>query len=241
MWQSSRALLFDKDGTIINFNLKWLSWCRIIAKYLSSEKLTLQEIESKMKVWGVDLKTEVVKSEGYLATGSRRQLEENLAAEIAYAYKSVDETKKQVREAMNYANGKTTNSHMIKALPGASGCIKSLSTKGYRLAVVTTDDTEAAVKDLKVAGLEQYFDIILGCDRVDACKPAPDLVLEVCRQMDIKPAETAVIGDTPADMLMGKNAGVACRIGVTSGVGEKSDLLDPANLVLSSIKEMIQA
>jgi len=238
VWQPSRALLFDKDGTIIDFNLKWLNWCRIIAKYLSSEKFTCEEIESKMKVWGVNLKTEIVKSEGFLATGSKEQLEESLAAEIAFACKTVKEAKKQVREAMDYANQKTTNNKMVKAVPGANSCIKHCSEQGYHLAVVTTDDTEAAVNDLKIAGLDQYFDTILGCDKVPFCKPAPDLIFEVCRQMGVKPSQAAVIGDTTADMLMGKNAVVAFRIGVTSGVGSKKELLDTADLVLSGIDEM---
>jgi phosphoglycolate phosphatase len=50
-----------------------------------------------------------------------------------------------------------------------------------------------------------------------------------------------VIGDTPADLTMGRAAGVGRTIGVLTGVGSREDLAPLADALLGSVGELLQA
>lgn len=239
MWQSSRALLFDKDGTLIDFHLKWLTWCRIVAETVSKECPAIHDLEGKMKVWGVNLQTGEVDPYGLLATGSTQSLLESLAHKIEPACKSRDEASGFIFKAMQVAYRATAKRELVRALPGVSTAIKELPRLGYILAVVTTDDASEAEKDLRILGLDRYFTVIMGCDLVKNCKPAPDLVLETCRRLAVDPSEVCVIGDTAADMKMARNAGAACRIGVAAGVTPREGLIQVADIVLDSMEDFM--
>ncbi|MDZ4131533.1 MAG: HAD family hydrolase, partial [Dethiobacteria bacterium] len=140
--------------------------------------------------------------------------------------------------AMQHAYRAVEEKRMIRTIPGVDTTIRELQNRGYLLAVVTTDDTQKAADNLRTMGLESSFQLVLGCDRVANCKPAPDLTLEACRLLGVKPAEAAVIGDTLADIRMGRAAGAACCIGVASGVTTPETLATEADLVLESVAHM---
>jgi phosphoglycolate phosphatase len=71
-------------------------------------------------------------------------------------------------------------------------------------------------------------------------KPEPDMVLSLCRQLNISPAKTVMVGDNIADLDMGLAAGVALRIGVLSGVSSAEILGPHADILLPSVGELIQ-
>ena len=70
-------------------------------------------------------------------------------------------------------------------------------------------------------------------------KPAPDAILALCQQLGVVPAQVAMVGDTAADLRMGRAAGVGLAVGVLSGVGS-ADLLAPlADVLLPSVAELL--
>ena len=237
-WSSCRALLFDKDGTIINFRLMWLGWCREVIGALSSA-CPAEVVEKNLDAWGVDLALGRIDPGGYLAIGTTCELEESLAECLAAEGYVLDKKGPNVLDAMQHAYRAVEEKKLVRPIEGVAEAIKELYRRGYLLAVVTTDDTDKAAGHLRAVGLDAYFEVILGCDRVTQCKPAPDLALEACRLLGVKPSEVAVIGDTVADMQMGKSAGAACCIGVASGVTDPETLALEADIVLESAAKMI--
>lgn len=237
-WAHCRALLFDKDGTIINFRLMWLGWCREIVGALGSVYSTAL-VEKNLSAWGVDLALGQIAPDGYLAIGTTLELQQSLAARLSAEGFAAARTEADVYAAMQHAYRAVEEKKMIRAIPGVDATIRELQNRGYLLAVVTTDDTQKAADNLRTMGLESSFKIVLGCDRVTNCKPAPDLTLEACRMLGVKPAEAAVIGDTLADIRMGRAAGAACCIGVASGVTTPETLAAEADIVLESVAHMI--
>jgi len=237
-WVQCRALLFDKDGTIINFRLMWLGWCREIISALEST-YGAPLVEKNLSAWGVDLALGYIAPDGYLAIGTTGKLQHSLAARLAANGFTAEKTRADVYSAMQHAYHAVEEKKMIRAIPGVDTAIRELQKRGYLLAIVTTDDTQKAADNLRTMGLESSFKVVLGCDRVANCKPAPDLAIEACRLLGVKPSEAVVIGDTLADMRMGKAAGAACCIGVASGVTTPESLAKEADLVLESVAYMI--
>lgn len=238
-WLLCKALLFDKDGTLINFRLMWLGWCREVIRNMSSS-YPPSAIEKCLSAWGVDLALGSIEPGGYLAIGSTSDLQQSLALKLKEEKVCATEAEEVVMSAMQQAYCSVEERKLVQPIEGIPETIVELHRRGYQLAVVTTDDTAKAEDNLRTIGLIQYFAVVLGCDRIARCKPGPDLVLEACRILNIKPDQTAVIGDTVADLQMGRAAGTACNIGVASGVTAPESLVAHADLVLESAAELIR-
>jgi phosphoglycolate phosphatase len=69
-------------------------------------------------------------------------------------------------------------------------------------------------------------------------KPAPDPVLRICERLGVEPARTAVVGDSPADLRMGRAAGAGRVIAVLTGVGDQATLAPLCDVVLPSIEAL---
>ena len=217
----------------------WLGWCREVIRNMSAN-YPAPAIEKCLSAWGVDLALGSIESGGCLAIGSTGDLQQSLALKLREEKICAAEAEEVVLSAMRRAYCSVEEKKLIQPIEGIPETIVELYRRGYQLAVVTTDDAAKAEDNLREIGLIQYFAVVLGCDRVARCKPAPDLVLEACRMLNIRPDQTAVIGDTVADLQMGRAAGTACNIGVASGVTAPESLVVHADLVLESAAELIR-
>ena len=54
----------------------------------------------------------------------------------------------------------------------------------------------------------------------------------------MRPADAIMVGDTPADTLMGQKAKLGLTVGVLSGVGDKDDLAD-ADVIVSDVTHCV--
>ena len=217
----------------------WLGWCREVIRNMSAND-PASAIEKCLSAWGVDLALGSIEPGGCLAIGSTGDLQQSLALKLKEENICAAEAEEVVLSAMRRAYCSVEERKLIQPIEGIPETIVELHRRGYQLAVVTTDDAAKAEDNLREIGLIQYFAVVLGCDRVARCKPAPDLVLEACRMLNIRPDQTAVIGDTVADLQMGRAAGTACNIGVASGVTAPESLVVHADLVLESAAELIR-
>jgi phosphoglycolate phosphatase len=113
----------------------------------------------------------------------------------------------------------------------------AIRASGRRSAVVTSDDRAPTDRTLAALGLAELIDATVCADDDIPTKPAPDAVLHVCLTLSVDPVRTAVIGDSPADLAMGRGANVGLVIGVRTGVGSAADLA-AADLTLDSVAEL---
>ena len=70
-------------------------------------------------------------------------------------------------------------------------------------------------------------------------KPAPDAALALCRRLGVPPAQAAMVGDSLADLRMGRAAGVGLLVGVSSGLSDAEALRTEADVVLGSVAELV--
>ena len=91
-----------------------------------------------------------------------------------------------------------------------------MKSGGSKLAVATTDSHKRAKEASRFLGVEHLFDVIIGGDDIENSKPAPDMVLEACKQTGCAPKDAVAVGDSLSDITMGRNAKVKECIGVLS-------------------------
>ena len=111
---------------------------------------------------------------------------------------------------------------------------------GRRLAVITTDDRAPTDATLRHLGVREAIGALVCGDDGFATKPEPDAVWAVCQAYGAAPERVAVIGDSPADMAMGRSAGAGLVVGVRSGLGDDADL-DAADVLIDSVADLLQA
>ena len=116
----------------------------------------------------------------------------------------------------------------VKAMPGAEDTFRWCKAKGIKVATDTgfhRDVHQAIMEGLqwKEKGL---VDLCLDVEDTDGIgRPAPFLIHRAMQVLGVQSVHEVIkIGDTPADLLSGYNAGCRLNIGVLSGANESSVL-----------------
>jgi len=93
-----------------------------------------------------------------------------------------------------------------------------------KLSLLTTKGQDQAEKIIKYFRLNKYFDFIMGRRDGIAHKPSAEPLLIICNELNIKSANTMMVGDTEIDISCGKNAG-ALSCAVSYGFRSEDKLL----------------
>jgi 2-phosphoglycolate phosphatase len=108
------------------------------------------------------------------------------------------------------------NLHLSIAFPEAEEVLGALRDAGLRLAAITSRSARTSVLTLEQAGLAPYLDLVLSAEDVTAIKPDPAPLRLALERLGVEPDAAVMVGDTDADILAGKAAGVR-TVGVTFG------------------------
>jgi phosphoglycolate phosphatase len=104
--------------------------------------------------------------------------------------------------------------------------------------MATMDDTAIADAHAAHLGIAGQLDFVVGADAGHGEKPGPGMVLAFCAARGLRPEEVIVVGDTPADLLMARNAGCALAVGVLTGATPANVLAPLADHVLPSVQHI---
>ncbi|OUM99905.1 MAG: pyrophosphatase [Paenibacillaceae bacterium ZCTH02-B3] len=96
---------------------------------------------------------------------------------------------------------------MVKLFPGVAETLDVLKKSGIRTGVVTTKMRETSERALKLFGLWDKIDVLVGIDDVAHPKPDPEPVLKAMQAVGAEPARTLMVGDSPVDMEAALRAG----------------------------------
>ena len=229
-------LVFDKDGTLIEFHLMWGNWVEELANRL--ERASGLELRERLyPLLGVDRTTGLVHAHGLLAATPMSRIRDVVEADVAEAGAMPDEAAAAVAAAW-HAPDPVALAHPVTNLPSL---LDRLSTRVGTFAVATSDDRDPTERTLAALGINDRFAELVCADDGIRTKPSPDPVLHLCRSLGVPPGRTAVVGDSPADLLMGRGAGAARSIAVLTGVGDRASLEPHADVIIGSIAELAPA
>ncbi len=224
-----RGVLFDKDGTLVDFQSTW---------YAIGDRLALQaaggdraRADALMDAAGYDFAARCFKADSVFAAGTNADI-------VALWYRDADQSE---RQAMTVTFDRVTaeeGARQAVPLPGIVNALADLHGAGLKLAVATNDSTGGAEKTLLALGVAQLFDAAYGYDAVANPKPAPDTIMAFCDLTGLRPGQLAMVGDNRHDLEMARAGGVGLAIGVLSGTGTRDTLAPLADVVLGSVAEL---
>jgi phosphoglycolate phosphatase len=220
----AKAFIFDKDGTLITHD----HFVPIMEKRveLLAEKYQLSHPDQDQltRIFGLDPKTREIIPHGtmFIARVDTQILVEAFLREHGFYGK---EARNVVTEIFEKADFEVELEKYIRPIPGVKELLEKLKNKNVSIAIATHDSTVAAERQLNIANLNQYMDLIIGLDYNDDIlhKPSPSMLLTACKKFDISPTEVVVLGDSVNDVLMGIRGGAGLSLAVLSGEHEMGD------------------
>ena len=223
------GVLFDKDGTLIDFDSTWVPLYRAAAAELSDGDD--EWVERMLLMTGYDPVSQRCRPGTILTVGTTDQMVSAWRPDL-----SGDALRTAVDRADEvFVNGASDNVTPITDLAALFG---SLRADGFRVGVATNDNTRSARACFEALGVGELLDFVTGYDGVANAKPAPDMLLAFCEACALEPANVTVVGDNIHDLEMGVAAGAGCTIGVLSGNAAESDFAERASVVLGSVAEV---
>ncbi|KAA0742798.1 HAD family hydrolase [Bacillus sp. AY3-1] len=229
-----KAILFDKDGTLMDFHSIWIK----VAEELVAECIKLYQLPQSMqqallKEIGVD--GAFVHPRSAIAAGTSLDVAKGLCKYI---------TSSKEEEMHEWVSGKLfslmyEHRSYMKMTADLPRILQGLKDRGFILGVVTADDFAPTELFLKQYQLESFFDYVVASDTFPAQKPDKRIVESFCEKFHLEACEVAVVGDTPTDLYLARNGGNCYAIGVLSGTGDRQTLEPLADLVVQSVGEFI--
>ena len=93
----------------------------------------------------------------------------------------------------------------IKLTGPMTHLFSTLQEEGVRIAICTADSREGTEQFLARENLKDLVDtVVCGDDKGTRPKPSPHNAYKICKELGVSPADTIMVGDTPADTLMGQ-------------------------------------
>jgi phosphoglycolate phosphatase len=229
-------VIFDKDGTLIEFRRMWSGWVAGLSSALSvAHGASLAHV--LYPLMGVDPATGDIQPHAAIAATPMIQLRSMLVSAIAEAGLGRPDAAHVVEAAWHSPDPVV----LARPLADLPALFATLRQRGIRIAVVTSDDREPTERTLDHLGITDQIDAVACADDGRPVKPAPDAAHWACRSLGIPEARTAMVGDAPADLRMGRAAGLGRVIGVLTGVGDEDTLGPLADLLLPSIADLVVA
>lgn len=219
------GVIFDKDGTLFDFQASWGAWTRTI---LHEESRGDAALAAQIAA----------------ALGFNPERGEFLPDSVMIGHTSAE----VAAEILRFLPGEDSTMLLARLDAGAAAApqqpveglrdvLHILSARGLRLGVATNDSEAPARTHLQEAGVGDFFDFIAGHDSGHGSKPEPGQLLAFAHGLDLDPAACVMVGDSLHDLHAARAAGMAA-VGVLTGIVPHDTLAPMADVVLESILQL---
>lgn len=222
------GILFDKDGTLLDFDESWAPVNRRLALLAASGDPALAD--RLLLACGMDPASGHIVPDSLFAAGNTREIAEGLVA----AGSPIDSDILTPMLDELFASSAELSVPVTELAP----LFSSLHGRGYKLGIASSDNERSIRHIVDRFGISSYVDFVAGYDSGHGSKPEPGMVLGFCRATGLEPRQVAVVGDNNHDMHMGRNAGAGLKVAVLSGTGSRATLEAASDICLNDITEL---
>uniref|UniRef100_K3WLH7 Haloacid dehalogenase-like hydrolase n=1 Tax=Globisporangium ultimum (strain ATCC 200006 / CBS 805.95 / DAOM BR144) TaxID=431595 RepID=K3WLH7_GLOUD len=226
-------VIFNKDGTLIDFNSMWGGWIESQAwKIEAAAKLAIRE--QLYGAMGYDWNHRSVARFGALTTIPKKDLSRVAVDVLLVKGMVLSEAQRVVRECWSLPDPVMT----CRPLADIPDIFRTIKQMGIKIAIRTTDNRESTKKSLAHMRLTNLVDDMVCGDDGLPIAPSPEQVWTLCNRLGVGVYNTVMVGDTPSDMALGRNSACSLSVGVFGGASALDDLAKDADILISSLDKI---
>ncbi|WP_376871434.1 HAD family hydrolase [Albirhodobacter sp. R86504] len=225
------GILFDKDGTLFDFNATWGAWAgRVLTDLAAQAEVDRDALGARV---GYSFETGFAPNSPIIAATVPE-----IALQLAGGLPRCDPS-----DLVDYLDAQAAAAQVVEVVPLAK-FLADLGTRGLRLGVMTNDSEASARAHLAAVGVADVaaggsLEVVIGADSGHGAKPSPEPLLAFARHIDLAPENLVMVGDSRHDLSAGRAAGMV-TVGVLTGPAKHTDLADLADVILPSIADLPQ-
>ncbi len=222
----AKAVLFDKDGTLFDFQKSWASWIgQEVAQLSGGDPAIAAKIAAAI---GYDPETGLILPGSVAIAGTERDVARLLLPFIPGA----------ALEDLVAHLQRTAAALIPVAVMPLVPFLAELAAMDLYLGLATNDSEAAARKHLRHHGVMDMFDFVAGYDSGHGAKPAPGMCAAFAHRCGVAADQVVMVGDSLHDLHAGRTAGMQ-TVAVLTGVASAEDLRDHADVVLPDIGHLV--
>ena len=223
-----KAILFDKDGTLLDFDLTWgAAGYHVMQTLAGGNEFHFHQL---VEATHYDLETRRYLPTSLMVAGALDEIGPLWAkalnrTDITFVAQEIDRLFMAL--APDY----------LVQLGDPLAILLALKDKGYRLGMATNDSEAAALQQAELMGLIPHLDFVAGHDSGHGRKPDPGMVEAFAKLTGYRTRDIALVGDSTHDLHAARTAG-ALAIAVLSGPASREELEPHADYVIASIADL---
>ncbi|MEC9342246.1 MAG: HAD family hydrolase [Pseudomonadota bacterium] len=222
------GILFDKDGTLIDFEATYAPACAEILRQFADGDA---ELEAQLAAAiGFDPTAMRFARDSVAIAGSAADMADAAAHLLDPA----------LRSGLAGRIDLLFNIHSrdsVLPFDGVGDVLAGLAGDGHVLGIATNDSEQGAHAHAEIAGIHGHFSFFAGYDSGHGAKPGPGMVLAFAEHCRCDPGEIVMVGDSRHDLAAARAAG-AVAVAVTTGPAAREDLAPHADHVIGSLGEL---
>ena len=225
MQHAIAGVLFDKDGTLIDFDGTWGPTTHAVIHTLAKGEANL--IQAQADALHFSLENRRFLPTSPLIAGSSASYGDLWGKALGRS--DLAELRREIDSL--------TAVESLKALTPIGSPVEVLDmllAMGLRLGLATNDSQASAFRQVEALGLATRIEFVAGYDSGHGGKPDPGMVLAFARHIGVDPTHVAMVGDSRHDLNAAKAAG-ALAIAVLTGPAGREELASEADHVIADI------
>ena len=235
----ARCVVFDKDGTLIDFHAVWGPRLVRGGEALATKTgLGDDFLNHLYRASGYDADAGRTLGQGPLATAPLHQFSVIVASVLFQHGLTWDQALALSEDHMGSAMTATPTVQEIIPRGAIGESLKRLVDAQIPAVIATTDNrlaTEIMMHELRLEPL--FADVRCGDDD-GPVKPDIAVLNGIAHSQQLDVSELVMVGDTVSDLAMARRAGAALCVGITGGAGSPEELQPHADVLISDISEI---
>jgi len=218
------GILFDKDGTLFDFEATYAPACVAVALELAGgDKVLASRLCDAV---GFDFERQRFLTSSIVIAGTASDIGRSIADTLGI----------QVGEDFARRIDRLFEKHttQFRVFDGTLDLLERFAAAGLAVGMATNDAEANGRSHARIAGIDSHFRFFAGYDSGHGAKPGPGMILAFAAAIGASPSEIVMVGDSLHDLHAARAAG-AIAVAVTTGLAPRHMLEPHADYVVDSL------